>query len=391
MKVLQVIGSISPSRGGPSRAVADIERALAARGVHVTTVTTNDDGDARRLAVQCGTPVETAYATRWYFALSSSTYLISLDLRRWVKQYVADFDVVHAHALFSFAPVATVLIARRRRVPYILRPLGVLSPYGISSRRFLMKKLSLMLLERQLINSAGAVHFTSLAEQSEAQSLGLKGNGVVIPLGIDTEARPDGDKIHRWDAPRILFLSRIDPKKNLEGLLRALPMVLRRHPGAKVSIAGEGAPAYVSGLKSLARELGIDASIDWLGYVESERKTAAFATATAFVLPSYSENFGIAVVEALAAGLPCVVSRGVAISREIQGANAGVVTGTDAASIAAGIVETLNSRSGYEAMSAAARSLAVDTFSIATMGARLEALYRTVAASAAERAGPVVA
>jgi glycosyltransferase involved in cell wall biosynthesis len=233
MKVLHVIPSVSPVHGGPSRAIVDIERALATRGIHVTTVTTNDNGRGWRLAVQCGKPLETGYATRWYFPLNSGLYKVSLGLAWWLHRNIGDFDVVHAHALFSFAPVAAALLARRRRLPYVLRPLGILSRYGISSHRSSMKRLSLTVLERPLIEAASAIHFTSLAEQSEAESLGLKCNGVVIPLGIDTESLPTADAQLRWDSSSILFLSRIDPKKNLEGLLHALPLVLAKHSSVK--------------------------------------------------------------------------------------------------------------------------------------------------------------
>ena len=185
MRVLQVIPSVSPVHGGPSRAIVDIERALTARGIEVTTVTTNDDGDARTLAVPCGVPVATPCATRWYFPRSTVFFKVSVGLGRWLRENIAAFDVVHAHALFSFAPVAAAFLARRAGVPYVLRPLGVLAPYGMTRHHPFLKKASFALIERRLLESASAVHFTSSAEQAEAEALGLKCNGVSIPLGID--------------------------------------------------------------------------------------------------------------------------------------------------------------------------------------------------------------
>jgi glycosyltransferase involved in cell wall biosynthesis len=389
MKVLHVIPSVSSVHGGPSRAIVDIERALASRSIEVTTVTTNDDGDARTLAVPCGIPVATPCATRWYFPRSSVFFKVSVDLGCWLRENIAGFDVVHAHALFSFAPVAAAFLARRAGVPYVLRPLGVLAPYGMTRHHPVLKKASFALIERRLLESASAVHFTSSAEQAEAEALGLKCKGVSIPLGIDLAAAAAGaiTRQTQCDGLNLLFLSRIDRKKNLEGLLQALRLVLSKYPDVTLNIAGDGDPKYVDTLKSLARGLAIEGNVNWLGYVDADQKSEILAAAAAFVLPSYSENFGIAVVEALAAGLPCLVSHGVAISHEIAKAGAGIVVGTTPVEIAAGIQKILGNGPGVAAMSAAARALALSAFSIDAMGARLEALYRDILGS--EEAGRV--
>src|SRR5262249_51571375 len=113
-------------------------------------------------------------------------------------------------------------------------------------------------------------------------------------------------------------------------------------------------------------------------YLDGDRKSDALAAASAFVLPSHSENFGIVVAEALAAGLPCLVSRGVAISDQIENAGAGIVVGTAAADIATGVESMLRNDDAMVAMSMAARALATNAFSIDAMGARLEALYRDI-------------
>jgi glycosyltransferase involved in cell wall biosynthesis len=380
MKVLHVIPSVSSVHGGPSRAITDIEQALADRGIEVTTVTTNDDGDTRTLPVPCGRPIATRCATRWYFPRSTVFFKVSVGLCRWLKDNISSFDVVHAHALFSFAPVAAAFLARRAGVPYVLRPLGVLAPYGMTRHHPMVKKASFTLIERGLIESASAVHFTSSTELAEAEALGLKCKGVVIPLGINLEAMSKNVVVQRkpGEAFNLLFLSRIDQKKNLEGLLQGLRIVLSKNPKVTLDIAGDGDPQYVALLQSFARDMAVDSHVNWLGHVDGERKAEALAAASAFVLPSYSENFGIAVVEALAAGLPCLVSRGVAISDMVATAGAGLVIGTSPSDIAAGIEKLLSDDSGISTMSPAARALAARAFSIDTMGARLEALYRDI-------------
>jgi glycosyltransferase involved in cell wall biosynthesis len=383
MKVLHVIPSVSLVHGGPSRAIVDIEQALVARGIEVTTVTTNDDGNDRTLAVACGAAIPTDGATRWYFPRNSVFYKVSVPLALWLKEHMASFDAVHVHALFSFAPVAAAMIARRAGIPYVVRPLGVLNRYGMTKRRPLFKQASFSVIERPLIEAASAVHFTSGAEQREAESLNLRCRAAVIPLGVDIAA-PTTDSArdeHKDDGEgaKLLFLSRLDRKKNIEGLLRALARLAPSHPGLTLDVAGDGNAEYLVALKSLAADVHVADRVRWHGHVSGKAKASLFAGATAFVLPSFSENFGIAAVEALAAGLPCIVSREVAVHEEVDRAGAGVVVGTDPESIAAGIEALVVDRSGHPRRRAAALRLAAQEFSCPAMGERLEALYRSIA------------
>jgi glycosyltransferase involved in cell wall biosynthesis len=379
MKVLHVIPSVSPVHGGPSRAILDMERALAARGIEVTTATTNDDGERRTLPVRCFEPIPTPFSTRWYFPRTTVPLKVSIGLAQWLRVNIAAFDVVHAHALFSFAPIASGFIARQAGVPYVLRPLGVLANYGMTQHHPLLKRVSFALIERRLIRHASVVHFTSPAEQAEAERLGLNCRRVVIPLGIDVSSLPiNRARTDQSAAFNLLFLSRIEQKKNIESLLQALRLVRAKNFDVTLSIAGDGNPKYVATLQTLARDLAIEVCVNWLGYVEADQKRDVLAAAGAFVLPSYSENFGIAVAEALAAGLPCVVSRGVALSAEVERAGAGIVIGTAPEEIAAGVERLLTEPREFAAMSAAARALAISSFSLETMGKRLEALYCSI-------------
>jgi glycosyltransferase involved in cell wall biosynthesis len=390
MKVLHVIPSVSPRDGGPSRAIADIERALVTRGIEVTTVTTNDARDTNSCAVECGVPIKTAGVTRWYFPRNSTIYKTSFPMASWLRRNIDAFDVVHAHALFSFAPIIAAFIARRAGVPYVLRPLGVLNQYGMTHNHPWFKRLSFAAIERPLLEDAGAVHFTSQAELAHAERLRLSCRAVVIPLGIDqggavgksspTRSANDTSESH------LLFLSRIDPIKNLESLLHAVSCLRTRQPRLILDIVGDGDESYVDELKSLAAKLAISEHVRWHGYLDGQRKDQIIAAATAFVLPSFSESFGVAVVEALAAGLPCIVSSEVAVNQEIKAAGAGIVVGTDIESIAAGIDDLLANKDRYAAFRSAAVTLALGVFSLAVMGERLETLYNEVACGMTQQA-----
>jgi len=382
MKVLQVIPSVAPTYGGPSRAILDIERALAERGVEVTTVTTDDDGNGGcELSAEYGRPIQTQYATRLYFPRTLQFYTVSSALQGWLRANIRKYDLIHAHALFSFAPIAAAYYARKFGVPYVLRPLGVLAQYGMTQRRPWLKRMSLALIERRLLERASAIHFTSVSEKEEAELLGLHFRSAVIPLGIqiDESAFQQGEtREDDQNSFTLLFLSRLDPKKNIEGLLHAVALLAEKYPRLMLQVAGTGEGEYPAELHALAARLHLNDRVTWLGFIQGERKIDLFRKAKTFVLPSFSENFGIAAVEALAEGLPCIVSRHIAISSEIEASGAGILVDTNPESIAAGI-EAMMARAGnMPAMRAAARRLVREEFSLESMGERLLSLYRDI-------------
>lgn len=362
--------------------LALMEQGLCATGVSVTTATTDDDGPARRLRINAR-PVEAHGARRIYFRKWFDFYKVAPAMLPWLWRHVRTFDVVHIHALFSFTSTAASFVARWRGVPYVVRPLGTLTSYGVTQRRPWLKRVSLALIEGPMLRHAAAVHFTSQAEWDEAAVLGIPLRGIVIPLGV--EAPEPGDRqILVRDYPELegrwvfLFLSRLDPKKNVEGLLHALATVNRQHTRASLVVAGDGPEAYVARLKELANSLGIAERVYWLGHVGGPRKAAAFAAADAFVLPSFSENFGIAAVEALLAGLPCVLGQGVALAKDVEEAGAGLVTAPEPDAIARALEQLLGDDALRRDMGARGKALAERQYSTRVMAEKLIALYEDI-------------
>ena len=370
MKVLHVIPSLWHGDGGPAQALRSMERALAAQGVQVETAATDDAGRGRRQSL-AGEPG----VVRRYFPKQSDVYKVSTGFARWIGAHVRDYDLIHIHALFSFTSTAAARAARRQGVPYVLRPLGTLDAWGLAQRRPWAKRLSLRWIERPMLREAAAVHCTSEAEAAQAQSLGIPMRVRVIPLGVDL---PPATRRDGAGADRILYLSRLAPKKNLEGLLEAVARLQSQVP-LRLTIAGDGDPAYTRELQSRAQALGLAPSIEWLGRVEGEAKERAFEQAGLFALPSHSENFGIAAAEALARGLPCLLGRGVAIAREVEAAGAGIAVGTAPQEIEEGL-RLIIAPDARARMSQCARQLARERFSTEAMGARLKELYADILA-----------
>jgi glycosyltransferase involved in cell wall biosynthesis len=379
LRILHVIPSVSMRDGGPSRAIGIMERALSAAGVEVTTLTTDHDvelyGGADPTAAVNG--AHRIYARKWLHP-----YKVAPGLIPHLTRAVETHDVVHIHALFSFATTAAAWAARRAGVPYIVRPLGSLARYGLRERRQRLKQLSLALVERPILRAAAAVHFTSRAELEEAQGIGVPMRGIVIPLGVDADDGPPVVPLqHAALADRrvILFLARLDPMKNLEAVIDAVAASPMLRGSCALVIAGTGDSGYVAKLKGRAAAAGISQHTLWLGHIEGTQKRAALAAADVLALPSFMENFGIAAVEALLAGLPCVLGEGVAIAAAIEQAGAGISVRPEAPAVAHALERVLGAEPAVaRTMGLRARQLAETEFSTTAMAQRLIALYEQV-------------
>jgi glycosyltransferase involved in cell wall biosynthesis len=385
IRALHVIPSLSLKHGGPSYAVRAIARALSTVGVDVTIATTDDDGDDAHLNVVLDSPIVESDATVFYFRRGIRPYKVSFGLASWLNRNVERFDLVHIHALFSFSSTAAAHAARRHCTPYIVRPLGVLNRWGLENRRSLAKEISLRFIERPILRHAAAIHYTTEAEKQEADRVSdrvAQQTSAVIPLPVETVKGDASDFLGRHPeiAGRrvVLFLSRIDPKKGIELLFDAFSALQRKVGNVALVIAGDGAPDYILDLQRRAEQLQIADAVLWPGHISGAYKSGAFAAADVFVLPSYSENFGMAAAEALAARVPTIVTEGVAISSDIRTYDAGLVVKRSAAEISEAIsrILTQDGKAGRLIMNA--QRLVNGLYSFDSVGRQLRQLYDSV-------------
>jgi glycosyltransferase involved in cell wall biosynthesis len=379
-----VIPSVGPLRGGPSTLIRDLAGSLVRAGLEIHVATTDDNGP-ETLPVQHGVPVVEAGVTYWFFARQSRFYTFSWPLGRWLARHVSSFDVVHIHALFSFPALPAAYWARRHGVPYVVRPLGTLNVWGMSNRRPWLKKLSFRLLERRVLKHAARVHYTTGQERLEADRLQIAAEAEVIPNPLSPDSLSVGvggrfrARYPQANGRRIiLFLSRIDEKKGLELLLGAFVRVRQQAPNVLLVVAGEGEERLVGRLKFRARMLGIDSDVLWAGFLTGDDKRVALADADVFVLPSYSENFGIAVAEAMAAGVPVIVSDQVGIHQEISEAAAGLVVKCDVAPLAAALIRLLHDPDLRRSLSRNGRRLAQERYSLDDVTDKVLCLYSAI-------------
>lgn len=381
MKVLHVIPSVSLAHGGPSQVIRTMTRGLAELGLDVHVATTDDDGSGPRLQVPLGEPiVQEGEVTYWYFRRSTLFYKASWPMTRWLAQHTKDYDLVHIHALFSYTPAAAAHYAFHQRVPYIVRPLGVLNRWGITQGKPLLKRVSLALLEGRIIRHAARMHYTSAAEREEAESLGFSTPAVVIPNPVQGPlvqlSRRHFPGLE--GRPVLLFLSRINRKKGLDLLLNAFARLRQNHPTAGLVIAGSGDDALASDLREQAKRLGISGDVHWTGFVSGTAKWEAFASADVFVLPSYSENFGVAPVEAMLAAVPVVVSDQVGIHPEVTASGAGLVVPCDAASLAKAFELILRDPAAAQHMREAGLAYAKQNYSVRAVSQAIYRAYESV-------------
>jgi glycosyltransferase involved in cell wall biosynthesis len=342
MRILHVTPAVAPRYGGPSRAIFEMCRALQERGIEPLIASTDADG-ARRLPVELGHPLVYKRVPAVFFSRQwSEAFKYSHPLARWVDEHVQGFDVVHIHAVFSHACLAAAKACHRHKVPYVVRPLGTLDPWSLRQKHR-RKCLLWHLGARSMLRRTTAIHYTTAEEQRLAEEpLGL-GRGVVIPLGVDVKLLevPSGAGSFRCRYPSlghdpyVLVLCRLHPKKGLELFLEVFLEVTREEEFQQwqLVIAGEGEAGYVASLKRLVREQGGQDRVCFSGWLDGAEKVAALREAALMALPSHQENFGLSVVEAMACGVPVLLSMQVNLAVEIQAAGAGWIAPLERAAL----------------------------------------------------------
>jgi glycosyltransferase involved in cell wall biosynthesis len=368
MRLLHVVPTYLPSRryGGPIVAVHGLCKALAARGHQVEVYTTNVDGPDT-LAVPTDVPVDMDSVTIRYFSSRFRRLYWSSAMKEVLDREVANHDLVHIHAVYLWPGAAAARAARRHSVPYVISPRGMLVRELIRRKSRLIKTAWLAFVERSSFAHASAIHFTSSLERDEATRIGLPlPRPFVVPNGV--EVPPPG--VGPRDERTLVFLGRVNWKKRLEAVIELLP----RLPGVRFLVAGNDEEQLTPRLRARAQELAVADRVEFLGPLYGQAKDDFLARGTLFVLPSRSENFGNAVLEALAMETPVVLSPEVGLADDVVGAGAGVV-GLEA------IESLLSSPERRAEMGRRGRALVESRFTWPRVAEQMEEAYRCSIAS----------
>jgi glycosyltransferase involved in cell wall biosynthesis len=336
LRVLQVNASYKPAfvYGGPTMSVSMLCEQLVKAGVVVTVFSTTANG-LEELPVAAGESINVDGVPVRYFnriTKDHSHFSPSLLLRLWKD--VNKFDLVHIHAWWNLVSVLSCFIALLRKVPVLVSPRGTLSPYSFGNRNIGAKWLIHQLLGKYLLNNSH-IHTTTQRESDAVMRLihprgiNLLPNFIQLPTIKAITVGPSSTYL------KMIFFSRIEEKKGLNILLNALTLVSVPY---HLTIAGSGNADYIDSLKMIAANNHIEDKISWIGF-HDENKTELLQQFDLFVLPSYDENFGNAVIESLGAGTPVLISDQVGLADYVTKNELGWICRTNEAAIANAINE----------------------------------------------------
>ncbi|MFT5571305.1 MAG: glycosyltransferase involved in cell wall biosynthesis [Cryomorphaceae bacterium] len=275
-----------------------------------------------------------------------------------------------------------MMLARKRGVVYISRPIGQLEKWALGQTKS-VKQYYLDWIERANLLGAKAVHFTAESERSQALELLPQLKSEVIPLGLSIPmslTQPRRKMRQRWSldrgVPTILYLSRLHPKKGLDLLLDALAIV-DDFP-FKLLIAGEGDPVFKKALVDKVERLELQARCQFIGFVQGSEKNLLLQGADIYALTSHSENFGIAVLEAMASGTAVLVSKEVALSEAVSEHKLGFVCDLEVNAIRRELIDALADMDNTEELARAARDYVEQHYQWSNIAKRIVKLYKAM-------------
>ena len=384
MKILIVIPALGDIYGGPSKCVVELAQALGALGIEVDIVNTNANGYTN-LEVPLHTWISKKYYRIQYFPYSRLLdYKISLSLTSWLFQHVAEYDLVHTNAIFSYPVLPAYWACQQHQVPYVTTPHGMLDPWALSYKTW-KKRLYYTIFEKPALHRASAIQILAPTEAKGLKPLNLKTPLILVPNGInrqDFENLLDPELFYNKfpytrNKKLIIFLGRIDPKKGLDLLAVAFGKVNLLFPETHLIVAGPDNIGFLPKVQSYFNEAGCLDAVTFTGMLTGDIKYAALAAASIYVAPSYSEGFSISVLEGMVSGLPCVITTACNFP-EAATAKAAHIVDIDANSISEALIECLKAPQESEAMGDSARKFILENYTWDRIATKMVEAYTCI-------------
>jgi glycosyltransferase involved in cell wall biosynthesis len=363
MRILHVVPSIDPATGGPAAVALRLAAGQAQLGHQTLLCSYVDPSQSAAIAASFNRIPGIDRVERIDLPLGNrAERMLAIKARERLHQLVPSVDWVYLHCVWNPIIKAAADASQRHAKPYFLLPHGMLDPWSLSQKRW-RKRIALLLGYRRMLDRAAALHVLNQDEKQLIVPLGLAAPSVVIPNGVFEEELvvpggvPSFFAMHPevGEQPFILFLGRLHQKKGLDVLAEAFAIVAREDQRVRVVVAGPDENAAEDFDRRIALS-GLSARVHRIGAIYGDAKIAAYKAATVFCLPSRQEGFSLAVTEALALGLPVVITPGVHFP-EVAESGAGKVVALDAKAVADGLLEILRDPEKARRMGEAGRAL----------------------------------
>lgn len=390
MRVLQVVTSLASRTGGPAFDVVESSLALRQCGVQVTIFTTDmaetpaAKHHTRVLSSDMPAGIQEldvhTFPARWPYRIAFCP-----GLYRALGNEISNFDVVHIHSLFTFPQFAAYRQSKRHGVPYVLAPCGALDPYLRKHGRF-RKAIVDVLWQRDMFKGAAAFHLRSAEEAQQIDDIAPAVPRAVVSNMIQCSKflqLPSGREFRQRylggdGGPIVMNIGRLSYKKGLDILICAFAILSKNMPDCWLAIVGPDDEGLMSQLRALAEREGVASHVVFTGMLSGDDKLGAMAAADVWALSSHGENFGIVVAEAMAAGLPVIISPAVNIASEIMEAGAGVVCELTPEAFSAEITALLRDPSRRRDLGRKARQF-VKRWDWGVVGPQMADMYASVA------------
>ena len=382
MKVLQVVPSLAPEWGGPVKVVNELAGALEVIGVSSEIISAQGRRVGNPETVTNDIPIhlfETGPIARLWTAHTPG-------LKKTLARKIPDFDLVHIQELWHYPGYIASKIARSRNVPYIVTIHGELNEWNLQQKR-LKKQIYMTAIQRGILQKSAALHAITQAESNRIRQLEIETPVAMIPNGIHTEEfenLPDRSQfVSRYPELEnrliVLFLGRIQQKKGLDILAQAFGNLVRTRHDVRLVVAGPDEDNTLTEIKTILKSHGALEKAVFPGMLTGEQKLEALSAADIFTLTSYSEGFSVALLEALSAGLPLVITDECNFP-EVGDSRAGFVVRPNDSETASALMSLLDSADLRREMSENARRLVRSNYTWERIAKKMFTLYENVIA-----------
>jgi len=398
MKVMAVVGGVDRTGGGVAASIIEISKIMNKKNFDYIVFTTNA-GYYKKLNVELnkitiyegGKFFFTDYPDNRIYRIVPTLYysgIFGWNLFKSIYRHIKSYDIIHIYSFFSFIEIFVYFISRLFKKPYIIKLSGSLMREAYSLRKLskIKKDIYLKIIGKIILKNAKYIQLLTDEEKSNFIEFfpEFEHKIKIIPNGLDlSQFEVDlskSDLIEKYpqlkDKKIVLFLSRINRKKGLDILIPSFAKLYKEDKNCHLLIAGkDDGDGYEKKVRQWVSEYGLSDAVTFAGLLTGRDKLMAFYGSDLFVLPSYSENFGVAVVEAMACGIPIVVSDKVGISREIMQYNAGTIVKTNVDDVYNGIKNAFSNLDKAKDMALNGRIMVYDLYDINNVVDKMIKMY----------------